>query len=34
VRDRNGDVNRDRRDRLVEGMGDDEVCRVAGGLML
>jgi hypothetical protein len=34
VRDRNGDVNRDRRDRLVEGTGDDEVCGVAGGLML
>jgi hypothetical protein len=34
VRDRSGDVNRDSRDRLVEGAGDDEVCGVAGRLML
>jgi len=34
VRDRNGDVNRDRKDRLVEGTGDEEVCGVAGRLML
>lgn len=34
MRDRNGEVSREIKDRLAEGMGDDEVCEVAGGLML
>jgi hypothetical protein len=34
VRDRKGDVSRDKRDRPVEGAGDDEVRGVALRLML
>lgn len=34
MRDRKGEASRERRDRLVEGTGDDEGCGVAWRLML
>lgn len=34
MRDRSGEINRDKIDRPVEGAGDDEVCGVALRLML